>query len=501
MDSVINSTNVYSTKTALDEFFEQKVDFDIVLPDYCPAAKRILKCDVTAGILSKTADNEKLTLDIQCKARVVYVDDSTGSVHSVTKTENFSKTLSLKIPLSVSKIRTALRASSVNCRLQNSRRISVKSVVGTAVKIIGNCECQIIGEAHGGGIESDFNCASANILCGVGDTPLQISGQLMLDSGITEIISSDASLFITDTKVITDKIIIKGEAALSIVYMTGEGTCDFKFYEGTVPFSEVIDVYGATENALCDTQWEIYDVRCELSDDNGGVLCEIDASISASVYNNCEIKMLKDVYSMTDSLDITKTNLLIESFKTSNTVSENISGSIPCDFSEARIIGVCANAFVKNIALRDDSFYVDGEMNVTVYMCNEEDYGVIEKSIPFSVSRPAGEYGENMRCEAALEIKNLSYSMPNDDTITINAEAEITLNCFVRDTYTAIDTIEITEAEQSLCKGVVLYYGERGEMLWDIAKKYRSSVDIIKRDNKIESDRLTDDKMLVIAFN
>lgn len=501
MDSVINSIGVYSTKTALDEFFEQKVDFDIVLPDYCPAAKRILKCDVSAGVISKTADSEKLTLDIQCKARVIYVDDSTGSVHSVTKTETLSKTLSLKIPLSVSKIRTALRASSVNCRLQNSRRISVKSVVGTAVKIIGNCECQIIGEAYGGGIESDFDCANANILCGTGDTPLQINGQLMLDAGITEIISADASLHITDTKVITDKVIVKGEAALSIVYMTGEGVNDFKFYEGSIPFSDVVDVYSATENALCDVQCELYDVRCELLDDNGGVACEIDASVGASVYNSCQVKMLKDVYSMTDSLDVTKTNLLIESFDNSTTLSENISGNISCEFAEARIIGVCANAFVKNIALRDDCFQVDGEMNVTVYMCNEEDYGVIEKSIPFSVSRTAGQCGENMRCEAALKLKNLSYSMPNDDTITINAEAEVTINCFVRDTYTAIDTIEISDSEQSSCKGIVLYYAERGEALWDIAKKYRSSVDIIKRDNKIDCDKLTEDKMLVIAFN
>ena len=501
MDSVINSTNVYSTKTALDDFFEQKVDFDIVLPDYCPATKRILKCDVTTGVISKTTDNEKLTLDIQCKSRVLYVDDSSGAVHSVTKTETFSKTMSLKIPLSISRIRTATRTSSVNCRLQNSRRINIKSVVGTAVKIIGNCECQIIGEVYGGGLESDFNSTEANLLCGVGDTPLQISGQLMLDGGITEIISQDAKLTVTDIKVITDKIIVKGEAFVNIVYMTGEGTCDFKFYEGTIPFSEVVEVYGAIENALCDTECEVYDVRCEISDDNGGVLCEIDASVCASVYNTCKIKMLKDVYSMTDSLNVTKTNFLVESFKSSDTATENISGSIPCDFNEARIVGVCANAYVKSIVLRDENFNISGEMNVTVYMCNEDDYGVIEKSIPFSVSRHAGECSENIRCEAALEIKNLSYSMPDDNNIIINAETAITLNCFVRDTYTAIDSIETTDDQHCACKGIILYYAEKGEVLWDIAKKYRSSVEIIKRDNKIDCDKLTDDKMLVIAFN
>ena len=198
---------------------------------------------------------------------------------------------------------------------------------------------------------------------------------------------------------------------------------------------------------------------------------------------------------------ITKTNLLVESFENSITVNENINGTIPCEFSEARIVGVCADAFVKNIALRECNFQIDGEMNVTVYMCNEDDYGIIEKSIPFTLSRPAGECNDNIRCEASINLKNLSYSMPNDDSITINSEAELTLNCFVRDNHTAIDTIEMSDTEQSNCKGIVLYYAERGEILWDIAKKYRSSVDIIKRDNKIDADALAEDKMLVISFN
>ena len=204
---------------------------------------------------------------------------------------------------------------------------------------------------------------------------------------------------------------------------------------------------------------------------------------------------------MNNSLNISASDVVLESFCDSLTFAQNVSGTVACDFSEARIKGVCAEAFVKNVALRDGSFAVEGDMAVTVYMCNDDDYSVIEKTIPFCINHTAVGVCDGMRCEAQVQIKNLSYSMPNDDEIVISAEAYATVSCFSRQCYNAIDSIEICESIKEKCKGVVLYYAERGECLWDIAKKYRSSVDIIKRDNNLDCDKLDRNKMLLISFN
>ena len=226
MESVINSLTVHSSKTALDEFFEQKADFDITLPDYCPASARILKCDVKPAIVSKTIDGDKFLIDMQCKATVIYIDED-GCIHSVSKTDNFSKSFVLKLSLSVARIRVATRAVSVNCRMQNSRRINIKAVLGTAVKIMGGSERTIVGKANGGGIESVSDCVQANILCGTGEAVVHVNGQLSLDSPVTEIIKSDVTVTVTDKKVMSDKILVKGEATVSTVYMAGEGTDHF----------------------------------------------------------------------------------------------------------------------------------------------------------------------------------------------------------------------------------------------------------------------------------
>ncbi len=500
MESVINSETVHSTKTALDDFFEQKVDFDIVLPDYCPAVERILNCNVVPSIITKSLEGEKVLLDIQCKATIVYTDDS-GNIHSVCKTENFTKTLLQKIPLCIARMRTTTRAVSVNCRMQNSRKINIKSVIGTAVKIMGGSECQIIGEAHSGGIEAIFDNVSANTLCATGEVSTRISGQLSLKPTATEIITATAAITITDKKIMTDKVLVRGEADLSVVYMSGEGTDNFSFFEGSIPFSEVIDVYGAVETGDCDVKCDIQNVHCELASDDGTLGCDIDVLLSAALYTQNRINFLKDIYSMNDNLTVSKSDVALESFCDSIGFSQTVSGSISCDFSEARIIGICADSFVKNVELRDTALAVEGDMAVTIYMCNDGDYAITEKNIPFCVSHPMGNICDGMRCEADVKIKNLSYSMPNDQEIIVSADAETVINCFTKQNYSAIDSVEIGDSHLDLCKGVVIYYGESGEKLWDIAKKYRSSVDIIKRDNSIDGDTLEQNKMLLISFN
>lgn len=500
MESVINNRSVYSSKTALDEFFEQKVDIDIILPDYCPAVGRILKCDVKPAVMSKTIDGDKLLLEIQSKSTVIYVDEQ-NNIHSVTKTESFSKTLMLKAELSISKIRTVTRAMSVNCRIQNSRKISIKSTIGTAVKIMGCCECEIIDEAKGGGIESSFEKNIVNIICATGESGAHVSGQLAVGAAVAEIITSNATVRITDKKIMTDKILVKGEVGVSVVYITGEGTDSFSFFEGTVPFSEVVDVFGADENSSCEMVCEVQNIQCEIVDDDGTIGCDIDVSINVCAYTETEINLLKDIYSMYDKLNTSTTELVLESYCKSIDFLQNVSGSIACDFSEARIKGVCAEGYVKNIGLSDGNFTLEGDIAVTVYMCNDEDYSIIEKAIPFCLTHPVGDVCDNMRCEALVDVVNLSYSMPNDDEIIVSAELNAHINCFARQTYNAIDSVEIGDSLTDGCKGVVLYYAEKGERLWDIAKKYRSSVSIIKSYNKLDSDALDSDKPLLICYN
>ena len=59
------------------------------------------------------------------------------------------------------------------------------------------------------------------------------------------------------------------------------------------------------------------------------------------------------------------------------------------------------------------------------------------------------------------------------------------------------DTVKITRDGDYALK---LYYGVENEDVWNIAKKYCTSVNAIMEENSLDSDRLTDNGMLLIPI-
>ena len=53
--------------------------------------------------------------------------------------------------------------------------------------------------------------------------------------------------------------------------------------------------------------------------------------------------------------------------------------------------------------------------------------------------------------------------------------------------------------EEKLKAPLIVYYGEKGERLWDIARKYATSVERIKLVNELHRDVLEDKKLLLIS--
>ena len=103
---------------------------------------------------------------------------------------------------------------------------------------------------------------------------------------------------------------------------------------------------------------------------------------------------------------------------------------------------------------------------------NRDEYRFTDKAVPFSITKSFSETAENMRCEASVCAKNVSFSMPDDNTLEFKADMEFNILIFCGGHFTVIDNIETDERAQNSCFGskLVLYYADRGESLWDIAK-------------------------------
>ena len=502
MDCNIIKNNIYSCKTVYESFSEEKIDFDIVIPDYCAEAVRILKCDVQPVISSKTIDGDRLIIEGVCTVNVIYADQQTGAVRSIIESTSFTQTCMLKEQLSAYRIKIKMRTSNVSCRLQNSRRISVKAVIGIAAKVTGNAQTSIIEGIEDCDVETLFDTVQACTYINSGEADVRISSEIELAMPVVDIIKCDGCISVSEIKVINDKVIIKGEAVIDCLYTTGEMINDLESAQTVIPFNEIVDVDGAVEDGHGEAECEIISIRCDISDQSNMINIEIDARAQVSAYNDTQIKLLKDVYSRTFDLQTQTAQINIESLSDSIMFSESVKNNVEIDLQDARICDVMLKPVVKNISYCDGSLIIEGDINVSIYAANNDEYRFTDKSVPFSIERAFTKNDSTMRCEAVVCAENISYTMPDETTLEFKADMLFNVLVFSSNKYTVIDNIEKSE-DSSACFGskFILYYADKGEDLWDIAKKYHTSVDIIKRDNTLDNSIITENKMLLISGN
>ncbi len=501
MDCNVTKNNIYSCKTVYENFSEEKIDFDIVIPDYCAAAAKILKCEVQPAVSSKTVNGDRLITEGICTVTVMYADELTGAVKSVTETAPFSQNQALKEQLDVYRIKLKLRVSNVSCRLQNSRRISVKAIVGVASKVMGNVGMSVIDSVDDCDIETLFETAELCTYSGGGETDMRISGEIAVSEQVLDVIKCDGCITVTDVKVIKDKVIIKGEAAVSCLYTVGEMIGDFDSVQSIIPFNEIIDVEGAEENSIGDAECEIVGLRCEIGDMVMNV--EIEARAVAGVYNNITVNLLKDAYSKEGAVTVGRAELPIESLADKMNFSETVKSVVEADLADARISDITAKPVIKNITAANGALVIEGDLNVSVYATTGDEYRFSDKSVPFSVTKSFDAGDKNMRCEAGVCAHGITFTVPSDNSLEVRAELVFNILVFSAESYTVIEQITPDESAEGCGLGskVVLYYAEGGESLWDIAKRYHTSVDIIRRDNELEDAAIKDGKMIIISGN
>ena len=110
---------------------------------------------------------------------------------------------------------------------------------------------------------------------------------------------------------------------------------------------------------------------------------------------------------------------------------------------------------------------------------------------------------ENSLAEINVEPLGCTYTLTSSNGLSIKTDIRVIGDLFTSSICEALtdvkfdDTVKITRDGDYALK---LYYGVENEDVWNIAKKYCTSVNAIMEENSLDSDRLTDNGMLLIPI-
>jgi len=508
MDFQVIEQSVGVSELLYEGAAEQPVDADITLPDYCPDVQRILKCMVYPRVQSVQTAGDRVTADGSALVRVLYVSEA-GKIYSHDQSYPFSKYVEGKgLDGGTS---TTVRASApyVNSRAVSPRRVDVHGMLSFGFRVQRRKEERIISGAEGGGIQMKKKIKRA--VSAVGDTEraFPLTEVIELEEGkpsVGQMLHTTGAALLQDVRAISNKLLLKGELALKAFYIADSPEGELCTLEHSIPISQIIELEGVEEEGCNDIRMVVSALELLPKSDASGErrLLDISARVCAEVSANreVEIPIVIDAYSTQHELrsDMKNVDFLCRAESFSDTFTARGALELAGTGAE-RILGLWCGELQSSVSAAEGELRIQGSvMAYVLFRDAEAQAGYAERPVDFTYKRALTEPIERLKCSPDIQVLASGWVMGSDGTVDLKVEMKVTASAYAVETDRILTAIEPDETREKKLDtaALTIYFSDAGEAVWDIARRYNTTVEAIVQENRLSADTVEEKRMLLI---
>ncbi|MBR2433429.1 MAG: DUF3794 domain-containing protein [Clostridia bacterium] len=476
-------------KTKLDFFSKRKIDEEQVLVESIlnvPDAQKILWVEATAQVETVDAMTKEASFSGQVFLNAVYLDEN----KKIRATEIASPFLNKLMSAGITPdSRLQLVANTLSCEYDES-----KSKVQCVVSVSGDV----------------VTPQSAEFVCG-GDESVCVKPDDVSAQGL---IKQDSVLFTQEiTYPITDKMenilrvsskaclkeVVAGENMFTV---SGDIFTVIKYIEEseeggkiqtlnfTEPFRREIEASGLTEDGIVEAfacvRQDAY--KYELDKEANRVLIEVPIFVAYRIYEMVALPRAVDVFCLTNNLATTTASIEKSNAETTEFFETKFEGSVQLDTAAPRIDKIMGfsnpNLVITGAEVDGEKIYLEGIVAFDLAYFNDElaDVITVRQEIPFKISLKTEGF--------AGEATNIVAQIVDADVVSRRGR-EVLLDCKIKvqmggktdDVDAIISDVQFGETLPEKTHAIEIYFGKKGDDLWQIAKELKVQPEIITAQN------------------
>ena len=468
------------------------VEKDMIVPDAKPD---ILSTICTSGIVclyKAELQDEKLRMDGALNTYIMYLSENgEDKVRGINTTLDFSENISIPNAKEGMNLKLDVKIKSIEAKVINGRKISIKATLEVAADVYDNEEIEIVNN-----VEDDDNVQilkedlNVNSLVGIGETKIYAKETIPVQDidNIAEILKANLTIGDRDVKISYNKVLSKAEGKLKIMYLTEDNRIGC--VTGQIPLVGFIDIPNVAEGNICNTNYEIKNIVIKPNAaEEHSINVEIEVVVKCMVYEEKQINLIQDMYSPCNNLSFNKkqVNTMINTKKISDIkkIREKININ---DIENKNLIDVDIYPNLSSEGRMNNPNQFDGELE-----CNftfiDGNMGVEQKNIKIPFEYTVQNMPNNCNSDFEMQISNEDFVIQEGGDINCNIDMEIMSTLSENRSLNLIDEVEKDDEPNSdQDYSVVVYIVKKGDTLWNIAKRFRTTVDFIARTNGIEDE-------------
>jgi len=509
MELNLRQQTITINETVLQTSVEQPIECDALLPDYLPDIVKVLKCVAAAHVETSSVSASRLTVEGVVQIHVYYSSEQNQIRHAEYKVP-FAKQVELRSSPERPVVSITPSVDYVNCRAVNQRRIDVRGAISLAVKIIDQKEQQLILDASGAGLQLKREVVKTTDIVAHNKTTFSVSEDLELGYGksqIGSIIRSSHKVRVHEHKVISGKVVLKGDLLLHILYQPLEDEESLETMEYTLPISQIVDSEQANEDCECDL--EMFIASCELTpktgDDGEMNMLGLEARLGANltVHRQSEVPVVSDCYST--KFEATPARSQVSFIRLIDIINEMISHKVTLELPEGVERLLDAWGDIESVTYRQeaDELMLELKLNVCLFarMENKECF-YFEHPTELTHTITLSQDCVEIQFDPTCDLVSSSFSLVGKEKIDMRFEVVVRGSIYCNVKREAISDItvdeELTKTKEQ--NKLYIYYADTGESVWNIAKHYNTAASAIWEENNIENDTLDGERMLLIPI-
>ncbi len=491
--------SLVSTQKFFDYSFEEPVEQEILLADYDEPVFKIVKTNVEHSINQKYILDNKLVIDGYFKVSMYYQPKEKEVLAVSTLKLPFQKQIDIDKSVSDTHfIYIQGEPCFVNTRAINQTRIDIRGAYKISIKIYCANDIDVITAINSKSICGDDEKIDYFSLQGFGSRQFTLEDEVSDLEDVKQILNINSVNTNMNTSIYKDKVNIKGEVVTDIYY-TKNDVNDIQTQRKTFLYNQIVDINGIGENNIAYTKFTPVNFTITQNAESQKINANLTALLETKSFKKQEVYALKDAFSKNyESVSQLKEIYYDKNLKSVNKTinflaEENIQNG-------CTIVHQFLNIGEIKSYIEDDNMIVKSKITAYIILKNlQNEFECVSKTEDFIIdtrqnSLKIDEY------IATLKLLNITANISEDK---LKIKANIILDGFIiikekikiLSEFSEVLENELEKRDESL----ILYYAQKGENLFDIARRYRISSTLILDENDIEGKILQEDKMLIIS--
>ena len=490
---------------------------DFNVPDSKPDVGAIVESSGEVKMEDMKVSTGQVTVKGVLSVHVLYIAETKErSVSHMETTIPFEETIRMEGAENGDSVRLKWNVEDLDVSVINSRKLSGKAVLSFSACIEESKEAMAAtGIPTTEKVSMKMKQIEILQLKSQKKDILRVKKEITLPSNkpnIQEILWDDIQTRGVQVRLLDGKIEVRGEIQIFFLYEPEEENSTAQWIEVTQPFQEQLDCSECLQNLLSDVEVSMGKYSLEVRPDSDGEMrmgqADVVLDLEIKLYEEENVQILEDVHTPGRQLIPVIQEETCESLLMKNIASCKAVNNVKMENSQPRMLQIChssGDVKIDEIMVTQEGIHAEGVVAVSILYITADDakpFAILHGIVPFQQKIEAEGMDGSCRYSLHGDLEQLSVSMLDSEEIEM--KVNVNLNAFIVKEFPIACIQEIEEKELDWKRiqelpSMTGYLVQPGDTLWEIAKKYDTTMENIQEMSGLETSEIKPGDCLFIV--